>query len=513
MGHRTVNRFGPSHPLFLPLMVGLLLRLAAAVFSTGYLMHDDHFLVVEVGASWAAGEDYNNWLPWNQTGEPEARPGNFAYPGTQYLLFELFERIGPHRPSSQMVVLRLLHGLYSLSIVVLGFLLTRALAPKRHGLATIVGWILAAGGFWPLLSVHQLVEVICIPPLMLSFWVLARRDRLDWSDVILAGVGIGIATGFRFQCGLIGIGLIPAFVLQRDVKSLIGIGLTALTTFALVQSPDLFVWGEPFFQLRGYIAYNAEHAGDYPAGPWYQYLLTLGGLLVPPVSLMLLWGAVHVGRRKAPANWWRIAFPVFLFLIFHSAFVNKQERFILPVVPALISLGVIGWDLWRQQSHWWRRHMRLERGLWATFWGINVVLLAATIPYEAKRARVDAMDFLWTQKAQAFAMVQVDSGAMPPQFYSGTWRSYPVDDRRDGQGHPPRDVAATWCAHSPEFILFQGRSHLAEAVQAYKADLPGLRYVTTIQSSRIDRWLERLNPINSSERIAIYAVDDALPCP
>ena len=80
-----------------------------------------------------------------------------------------------------------------------------------------MAWILAAGGFWPLLSVHQLVEVICIPPLMLSFWVLAP-ETADWTDVILAGVGIGIATGFRFQCGLIGIGLIPAFVLQRDVS-------------------------------------------------------------------------------------------------------------------------------------------------------------------------------------------------------------------------------------------------------------------------------------------------------
>ena len=55
-----------GHPLFAPLVVGLLLRGIAATFSTGYLMHDDHFLVVEVGASWAAGEDYNDWLPWNQ---------------------------------------------------------------------------------------------------------------------------------------------------------------------------------------------------------------------------------------------------------------------------------------------------------------------------------------------------------------------------------------------------------------------------------------------------------------
>ena len=508
-----MTRFGFSHPLILPLLAGLVLRLAAAWWSTGYLMHDDHFLVVEVGASWSDGEDYNNWLPWNQAGTPEPKPGNFAYPGLQMLLFDLLDWTGPDRPAHQMTVIRLLHGLYGCLIILLGYHLTLSLAPDRKSLATTTAWLLAAGGFWPLISVHQLVEVVCIPPLLLCFWLLARRDRLDWRDVVLAGVGLGIATGLRFQCGLIGLGLIPVFLAERNPRTLLGLGLIALGTFALMQSPDLFVWGEPFVQLRGYIAYNAEHAGEYPSGPWYQYGLTLLGLLVPPVSLMLLWGALHPGRSSVPTRWWRIAIPVLVFLLFHSLFSNKQERFILPVIPALIALGVIGWDLWRHRSQWWQRRPRLESALWGLFWAVNVALLAVSIPYEAKRARVHAMDFLWQQGAQSFAMVQVDSGAMPPQFYSGTWTSYPVDNRQDGAGRPVADVVSGWCAIQPEYILFQGRAHLAESVQDYKTTLPGLRYLTTIQSSRIDRWLERINPINSSERIMIYAVDDALNCP
>ena len=66
-------------------MAGLLLRLVAATFSTGYLMHDDHFMVVEAGASWAAGEDYNDWLPWNQRRRAEGAPANFAYPAPSFL--------------------------------------------------------------------------------------------------------------------------------------------------------------------------------------------------------------------------------------------------------------------------------------------------------------------------------------------------------------------------------------------------------------------------------------------
>ena len=98
-----------------------------------------------------------------------------------------------------MTVIRLLHGLYGCLIILLGVPPDPLPRAGRKSLATTTAWLLAAGGFWPLISVHQLVEVVCIPPLLLCFWLLAKRDRLDWRDVMLAGVGLGIATGLRFQ--------------------------------------------------------------------------------------------------------------------------------------------------------------------------------------------------------------------------------------------------------------------------------------------------------------------------
>lgn len=507
-----MNRSWLQHPLLAPLILGLVLRLVAASYSTGYLMHDDHFLVVEVAASWASGEDYNNWLPWNQGEHPQPHPANFAYPGTQFLLFKAMSGLGITAPQNQAWILRVLHGLYSTLLIVGAYALARRMAPNRKSVAVTAAWWMAAGGFWPLLSVHQLVEMVCIPPLMVAFWALSESGRIRTRQAILAGIGIGLATGFRFQCGLIGVGLIPVLLVQRQARALIQVGTVALLTFSLTQATDWFVWEEPFAQLRAYIAYNQVNAGNYPSGPWYQYILTLLGLLVPPGSVMILWGAFHRGK-SAPTNWWRVALPVLVFLVFHSAFVNKQERFILPVVPALLVLGAVGWDAWRNRSAWWQRHGRFERALWGVFWGLNVILIAGTVTYEAKRARVQAMSFLYEAGAEHFAMIQVDSGAMPPRFYMGRWDVHHIDNRRDGRAEAPAEVTARWCAHPPEFLLFQGGEHLAEAVQAYKADLPGIRYVTTIQSSRIDRWLERLNPINSSERIMIYAVEDALPCP
>ena len=498
------------HPLGLPLLAALVLRLGAAIWGNGYLMHDDHFLVVEAAASWADGEDYNQWLPWNRGDRPGAHPVNFAYPTSQFLTFKMLHWAGVQNPEKQALILRVLHGLYSLTTVLLGYLLTRSLVPGKKEVATTVAWMLAAGGLWPLLSVHQLVEMVCIPPLMLALWALARSENPVTKDLLLAGLGIGIATGLRYQCGMIGLGLIPVLLIQRRAGALLTVGLTALAAFFLMQAPDLLTWGKPFVQLQAYIEYNASHAGNYPQGPWYQYILTLTGLLIPPASLMILWGAIH--RKKAPEIWWRVAIPVLVFFLFHSLFANKQERFILPVVPGIMALGCAGWALWTAKSRWWIQNRKLERMAWKLFWTISVVLLAITLPYSGKKTRVDAMTFLYDQGSPVFAMVQVDSGAMPPLFYAGSWARYHIDNRRELQENPAT-VASRWCGHPPAFILFQGDRHLAEAVAEYKSALPKLRYVTTIKPSRIDRWLHELNPINSVERIMVYATDDALSCP
>ena len=46
MKHRILEMWN-NQPLKLILLIGLLLRLVAAIFSKGYGMHDDHFLVLE----------------------------------------------------------------------------------------------------------------------------------------------------------------------------------------------------------------------------------------------------------------------------------------------------------------------------------------------------------------------------------------------------------------------------------------------------------------------------------
>ncbi|MGB1671565.1 MAG: hypothetical protein ACPHCT_08820, partial [Flavobacteriales bacterium] len=173
MGTSRADILG-KHPLHFILLVGLALRILAAFNSPGYLMHDDHFLVVETGASWAVGEDYNNWMPWSQRANgienPTPHQANLAYAGIVSGYFRVCNALGFVDPGRQMLLLRLLHGVFSLLIVGLGFRIAEKLGGERP--ARWTGWALAAFGLFPLLGVRQLVEMVCIPPLMWSAWVV-----------------------------------------------------------------------------------------------------------------------------------------------------------------------------------------------------------------------------------------------------------------------------------------------------------------------------------------------------
>ena len=62
-------------------------RILAALFSQGYGMHDDHFLIIEASASWVDGYDYNNWLPWNKPEGAVPEGHSFTYVGLNFIFF------------------------------------------------------------------------------------------------------------------------------------------------------------------------------------------------------------------------------------------------------------------------------------------------------------------------------------------------------------------------------------------------------------------------------------------
>ena len=119
-----------KNPLILIILFAACLRIIAAFYSEGYLMHDDHYWVVESSASWADGYDYNNWLPSSQEKlgrEPSPHYTNLFYSSLHYLYFECVNSIGLNNPNSKALLLRIIHGLLSLIPVALSYKITEKL--------------------------------------------------------------------------------------------------------------------------------------------------------------------------------------------------------------------------------------------------------------------------------------------------------------------------------------------------------------------------------------------------
>ncbi|MFN3875918.1 MAG: glycosyltransferase family 39 protein, partial [Flavobacteriales bacterium] len=458
----AISRFWahpPADALRWVTLIALMPRLVAALFSKGYFAVDDHFLVIEAAASWVDGFDYNHWLPWNQ-GEG-ARPGghSYFYVGLHYLLIRGLKAMGLAEPQAIMVAIRLLHALWSLVAVRAGWRIAMRIATPAA--AWQAGLLLALLCYMPFLSVRNLVEVACIPFLMLGALRLVHAGG-PWRGALIGGLWIGMAMNVRFQVIFLAAGAGLAYLLQRDWRSALAYGLGALLPLAAVQGLlDLLIWGRPWAELTAYVAHNLTHATSYVVLPWYNYLLLLAGLFIPPLSLAVLFGFFREPKPLAP---WLGAL---LFLAAHSAIPNKQERFLLPIVPLFLVLGYCSWETWRARSAWWARHAGLWNGALAIVWAINLLLLPILSTTYSKRSRVEAMVALRGEIPLGGLVIDdpIEDPPMPPLFYLGQWDMGVFPWGPDHASDTLRQWLRRWgVAGRTHQVLFIGEERIEERI-------------------------------------------------
>lgn len=491
--------FYRQHPLTSILIAGLFFRLLAVVFSKGFGMHDDHFLVIEAAQSFADGKDYNRWLPWNRPGmQPSAH--SWFYVGLHYVFFEILNITGPEDPQGKMYLVRLLHGLYSMLIVLLGYRIAFKLSGEEAAKRT--GWLLSLLWFLPGMSVRNLVEMVCIPPLMGGiYYLILFEEKRSARFVWIAGLFFGLAMGIRFQSMFFVAGCGLYLMWKREWTALLITGFATLCVFFITQSGDLFLWGRPFAEMQAYIEYNILHRTTYFNRPWYQYFMTVGGLLLPPVSLFLFYAYFWNWRR------YLILFlPSVLFFAFHSYFPNKQERFILPFIPFMIIAGVCGWEVIRKNIRW----KRAEQISWKFFWIVNAIPLVLVSTMYTKRSMVESMYYLYKQPDFTNFVMEVshrDSPQWPPQFYSGQWnyayciyKEWTTDSLNIIVG---RDSSAEY----PDYVLFFQDDSLQKRVNAFEKETGNkLEYRYTAEPSYMDALLHWLNPRNKNEPVYVYRI-------
>jgi 4-amino-4-deoxy-L-arabinose transferase-like glycosyltransferase len=500
--YKRIELFWKEHPLTTILFLAVFFRLLATIFARGWGMLDDHFLVIESAQSWVDGQDYNNWLPGSplNTG-PTGH--NFFYPGIHFLLFSFFKLIHFNDPQMKMMVVRFLHAAWSMITVYFGYKITL----KAGGLkaARLSGLLLAILWFMPWVSVRNMVEVVCIPFLVLAVWTLIRKpdNHLRLSDFLVAGLFLGLAFNIRTQTALFSIGLGLVILFRGKWKEVILMTLGAIIPIVIIQGTiDLIIWGIPFAEIFGYFSDNIISATSYFNMPWYNYFLVVLGFLLPPVSFFLFFGYLKSWKKHLI-----LFLPVALFFIFHSIFPNKQERFILPVLPFIIISGSIGWIEFTGTTSLSQLTKRILQGCWIFFWVINIVALVTITFVYSKKARVETMVYLSKYK-NINQLLVADAGNNPelfPRFYLGQWpHIYDELYGRETTDSLLIRASKVTFQKQPRFILISSENDVQQEVYNVRKSFPFIVYETTIEPGFIDRLVRWLNPVNKNRTVYIY---------
>lgn len=466
-------------------------------------MHDDHFLVIEPAQAWIDKVDYNGWMPMFKPGTGPSGHSLF-YPGIHYVLFVILSWLNINDPQSKMFIVRLLHAAFSLITVFYAYKITWKLSTKK--LAAQTALLFAVFWFMPFFSVRNLVEMACIPFLMISLWlcIKARESKTPLRDYLISGLILGLGFSIRFQTFTFAAGLMLAVLLGKEWKGFIMLSLGYIASISLVQGGiDFYIWGQPFAEFREYVNYNATHANAYIVNSWYAYILLALGALIPPVSVMLIFGYFRHWRKHLI-----LFLPAFLFFLFHSLFPNKQERFIIPAIPFILILGMIGWDDFVRNSQYWKSHKVLLKSCWVFFWILNIILLIPVTGMYTKKARVESMVYLSRYPEIKNILVEESNGnhgTMLPKFYLKQWvRVDEISLNSPLEAYKSYLQSAGDSTVNPRFVLFVDDKNLNNRVKTMQSLFPGLVFEKEIQPGYLDELLYYLNPLNSNQTIFIY---------
>jgi len=473
------------------LFVALFVRLIATIFSQGYGMHDDHYLIIEASASWVDGYDYNRWLPWTEGsgGTPEGH--SFTYVGLNYVYFSIMKFIGVVDPKILMLINRLIHALASMVVVIYGIKITEKLSNKET--ATKVGWILALLWIMPFISVRNLVEVAALPFLIYGVWLLIKNEKLG--NFLIAGLFIGMAVSFRYQIGVFALGIAAYYFFKWQFKPFLLFSVGVLIVFGLTQGlVDYFIWGYPFAEFIGYVTYNMKEGTGYlPNHNYFMYFIVLTGSLFVPLGILVL-----VGFFKSYKKYALLFIPTLAFILFHTLYPNRQERFVLSVLPFFIILGVMGYQLFNES----KTREKLWKISLIAFWVLNIPFLFFSMTMYSKKSRVEAMYHLYNNSIDKEAILLEGSAdgrtSMMPKFYAKSWYCN-FSERTDTAQHLLVNPISQY-----DYIFFFDEKDLQKRIQQYKTIYPKMTLDKKCEPSLVDKLLRELNPRNANEYIEIW---------
>jgi hypothetical protein len=366
-----IARLIKSHPLLLVILAAIVLRLPAVTFSKGYMASDDHFETVMVAYNWLHGGFYSEdgRLLWRGA---HPRPINRFPLYTMFLhaIMRVYYSFGITSLDTMMYGVRLAHALLSLITVWMVFRIV-GLVTGSVKWSVLAGLLAAGHGLMPYLSVRTLIEVVGGHFLVATFYQLYRYQHADdQKHIYWAGLLSGLAWMIRLQVAA-ALLPIPLFLWWSERRFRPGFQycLVVLLMVAVASVTDYFVVGS-----FGETMFNQLLAGHEELYETIVLMYPVAALVffIPPFSIMAFWMA-------ATRTMWRehklLILSILSFMLIHSLMANRQERFMIPIIPLLIVTVMLAIWYHLRAGGFFARRKRLFCAVISVSLVINLALL------------------------------------------------------------------------------------------------------------------------------------------
>jgi phosphatidylinositol glycan class B len=308
------------------LLVASIPRLWAAVRDQGIFWPDEIYQTLEPAHRFAFGYGFVAW-------EFQDGARSWLFPGFIGLLWKVASHLGITSAPALLTVVRAVLVCLSLSGLYVSMRLAERLAGRTAAL--LAGCL---GAMFPAALIydhHCLTEIVSGPILLLSIALVERRS----ARTILCAGGLAAAACFlRLPNAIVALGTVAVLLAARRsrdaayyVASACGIGMAG----GLL---DWVTWGAPFHSLFTNVKYNLfegnlSRYGVAPFGYYLNVAWTSTGVALVPIALG--W----IGSWSRARGW--VAITV-AYLLIHSAIPHKEYRFLMPIVPLVLTLSGVG---------------------------------------------------------------------------------------------------------------------------------------------------------------------------
>ena len=337
--------FSIRHPLSLILLLAIVLKILAAIFTSGW-MTESNFNCYTIPNSWLE----NQWIVY---------------------------------------ISRLILGAFSLLIITIAYRITKIIADKTTALeiATFGAFLWAV----PFVTVHPFAAVVALPFMLYgTLLILKQQYLLDNHEIekfhrtsfIIAGfcLGLGFAVYYGSLIYYIGI-LLTLFILKNwkgALMTLIGYVVAVGITQTFV---DLLIYHRPFVAMTRFFGDFGCCFSNIPSNFYcifgLEFNIKAVGLflllaLVPPMSLMLIFGFFRVFRKYI-----LLVLPTLLTLLYAIATLHDLDAWLL-TVPTYVIAGYVGWKEFHKTSAFWTKNKWLLWTCYIIFALLNITLMVYT---------------------------------------------------------------------------------------------------------------------------------------